>query len=333
MDHPKKVLVLGATGAMGQYLVPRLASMGYQVDAVALVDPKEPVPGVNFLKANIKEPGVLPRLLENRYDGIVDFMIYSSSELPGRLACFLDHTGHYIYLSSYRIYDNKEHPIRESSPRLIDASENIVLRNSDDYSIYKARGENILRSFPRKNWTIIRPAITYSLMRYQLVTLEAPNTVGRARAGKAAVVPEQAKNVQATMSWAGDVARMIAGLLFLDQARGETYTVSTSEHRTWGEIADYYKEICNLQSIWVDKEEYISILNPDPYSFGARWQLEYDRLFDRIVDNSKILAATGMTQAELMPLYDGLEHEISRCPADVEWPVNERMDSFLANRK
>ena len=41
----------------------------------------------------------------------------------------------------------------------------------------------------------------------------------------------------------------------------------------------------------------------------------------------------GMTQAELMPLYDGLEHEISRCPADVEWPVNERMDSFLANRK
>lgn len=333
MDHPKKVLVLGATGAMGQYLVPRLASMGYRVDAVALVDPKEPVPGVSYLKANVKEPGVLQKLLENRYDGIVDFMIYSSWELPGRLACFVDHTDHYIYLSSYRIYDNREHPIRESSPRLIDTSENIMLRNSDDYSIYKARGENILRSFSRKNWTIIRPAITYSLMRYQLVTLEAPNTVGRARAGKPVVVPEQAKNVQATMSWAGDVARMIAGLLFLDQARGETYTVSTAEHHTWGEIADYYKEICNLQAVWVDQEDYISVLNPDPYSFGARWQLEYDRLFDRIIDNSKILAATGMTQRELMPLFDGLRHEISRCPADVEWPVNGRMDSCLAARK
>ena len=333
MDHPKKVLVLGATGAMGQYLVPRLASMGYRVDAVALVDPREPVPGVSYLKANVKEPGVLQKLLGNRYDGIVDFLTYSTAELSWYLPQALNHTDHYIFLSSCRVFDDLEHPVRESSPRLIDASENIVLRNSDDYSIYKARGENILRSFSRKNWTIIRPAITYSLMRYQLVTLEAPNTVGRARAGKAAVVPEQAKNVQATMSWAGDVARMIAGLLFLDQARGETYTVSTSEHRTWGEIADYYKEICNLQSIWVDKEEYISILNSDPYSFGARWQLEYDRLFDRIIDNSKILAATGMTQAELMPLYDGLEHEISRCPADVEWPVNERMDSFLAARK
>ena len=32
----KKVLVLGATGAMGMYLVPELVSMGYQVDAVSL---------------------------------------------------------------------------------------------------------------------------------------------------------------------------------------------------------------------------------------------------------------------------------------------------------
>jgi len=32
----KKVLVLGASGAMGQYLVPKLAERGYEVDAVAL---------------------------------------------------------------------------------------------------------------------------------------------------------------------------------------------------------------------------------------------------------------------------------------------------------
>lgn len=32
----KKVLVLGATGAMGQYLVPLLAERGFQVDACAL---------------------------------------------------------------------------------------------------------------------------------------------------------------------------------------------------------------------------------------------------------------------------------------------------------
>ncbi len=329
MSTGKKVLVLGATGAMGQYLVPLLAEMGYQVDGVSFDEKKSEIPGVTYIKANAKDKEVYRDFLKQGYDGIVDFMIYGTGELPWFVPNALDHTDHYIYLSSYRVYDNKEHPIRETSPRLIDASDNVMLRNSEDYSIYKARGENIIRSLPRKNWTMIRPAITYSLMRYQLVTLEAPNTVGRAFAGKAVVLPEQARNVQATMSWAGDVARMIAGLLFNEKALCETFTVSTSEHRTWGEIADYYKDLCNLKAVWVDKEEYLRILTPDPYETYARWQLEYDRLFDRIVDNSKVLAVTGMTQESLISLYEGLKREIARCPRTHEWPVNTRMDDYL----
>ncbi len=329
MSTGKKVLVLGATGAMGQYLVPLLAEMGYQVDGVSFDEKKSEIPGVTYIKANAKDKEVYRDFLKQGYDGIVDFMIYGTGELPWFVPNALDHTDHYIYLSSYRVYDNKEHPIRETSPRLIDESDNVMLRNSEDYSIYKARGENIIRSLPRKNWTMIRPAITYSLMRYQLVTLEAPNTVGRAFAGKAVVLPEQARNVQATMSWAGDVARMIAGLLFNEKALCETFTVSTSEHRTWGEIADYYKDLCNLKAVWVDKEEYLRILTPDPYETYARWQLEYDRLFDRIVDNSKVLAATGMTQESLISLYEGLKREIARCPRTHEWPVNTRMDDYL----
>ena len=184
-------------------------------------------------------------------------MIYFTSDLTGFLPLLSDHTDHYVYLSTYRIYDDKEHPVKESSPRLLDTADNLVLRNSDDYSVYKARGENILRALPNRNWTIVRPAITYSYLRNQLVTLEAPDTVGRAFAGKAVVLPEQARNVQATMSWGGDVARMIAGLLFNERARGEAFTVATAEHHSWGEIADYYKAICNLEAVWVDKEDYI----------------------------------------------------------------------------
>ena len=328
----EKLLVLGATGAMGQYLVPVLAEKGFLVDAVSLDTPREPFPGVNYIKSDAKEWSNLCKLLENRYDGIVDFMIYPTGELATYLPLLLDNTDHYIYLSSYRIYDNKEHPIRESSPRLLDSSEDVLLRNTDDYCIYKARGENIVRSRARSNWTIIRPAITYSLLRYQLVTLEAPDTVGRAFAGKVAALPEQARNIQATMSWAGDVAKMIAGLLFNDRAFGKTFTVATAEHHTWGEIAEYYKAICNLDCVWIDKEDYLKILSPNPYWPGARWQLEYDRLFDRIIDNSAILNATGMKQLELTKLYDGLEREIARCPRDINWPVNKRMDAFLENR-
>ena len=65
---------------------------------------------------------------------------------------------------------------------------------------------------------------------------------------------------------------------------------------------------------------------------GARWQLCYDRLFDRIIDNSKILNVTGMKQSELMPLYDGLKKVLAELPAGYKFPsisVNERMDQYI----
>ena len=329
----KRILVLGATGAMGQYLVPYLAEAGHSVDAVAFDRFPSDHPNIRPIAGDVIQDGTLRKqLLANSYDAIVDFLIYGTHLLPQRLPEITANTGHYIYLSSYRIYADEEHPIRETSPRLIDATRNELLRNSEDYCIYKARGENILRSFARKNWTIIRPAITYSRMRYQLVTLEAPLTVGQARAGRKAVLPIQAKNVQGTMSWAGDVARMIERLIFNSRAFGETFTVSTAEHHSWGEIADYYKEICGLEAVWVDKEDYIRILNPNPFDPSTRWQLEYDRLFHRIIDNSKILDVTGLKQSELKPLREGLEYEISRCPADVDWPQNDRMNAYLDER-
>ena len=64
---------------------------------------------------------------------------------------------------------------------------------------------------------------------------------------------------------------------------------------------------------------------------GNRWQLKYDRLFDRIMDNTKILNATGMKQSELMPLYDGLKLVLEQCgnrqfnPSD----TNKKMDAYI----
>ena len=330
----KKILILGATGAMGRYLVPLLAEAGHQVDAVALEKCPTPHPNITSIVGNaLEDRNFRGELLARPYDAIVDFLIYNTSRAADLLPEAVRNTGHYVFLSSYRVYADEEHPIRETSPRLIDVSPDVLLRNSDDYSIYKARGENILRSFERRNWTIVRPAITYSLLRYQLVTLEAANTVGRAFSGKAVALPEAARNVRGTMSWAGDVARMIAGLLFNPLAFGETFTVSTAEHRSWGEIAEYYREICGLRAVWMDTEDYLRVRRGTrTVCTGDRWQLVYDRLYDRIIDNSKILAAAGIRQSELRSLYAGLEYEIGRCPRDYPWPANPAMDDLLAAR-
>ena len=330
---PEKVLVLGATGAMARYMIPFLAENGCQVDGIALDQFESQNPNVKYHQGNAKDPAILREFLPRNYDAIVDYLTYPTNDIPYYLPLLLDHTDHYIYLSSGRVYDNLEKPVKETSPRLLDSSKDPLLVNSDDYCIYKARGENLLFSWKRKNWTIVRPATTYSYLRYQLVTLEAANTVGRAFAGKKVVVPIQAKDKPATLSWGGDAGKMIGKLLFCEAALGEAFNINSAENHTWGEIADYYKDICNLDAVWVDKEDYLKILNPDPYRMGPRWQLEYARLFDREVDNSKVLAVTGMKQSDMMPLYEGLKMEIGRTPKDYPWPNNQRMDDYLAAMK
>ncbi len=351
MSTQKKILIPGGTGAMGVYLVPELLRMGYAVDVVSLDNGNLPTDtavvdsllpdthhsyALRYFKGNFKDPAFRGELLANRYDCIVDFMIYLTDEFAAVHKELLAATDHYIYLSTYRIYANEEHPIRETSPRLLDVSTDEAFLSTEDYSLYKARGENMLRASGFTNWTGIRPAITYSKRRFQLVTLEADVVIHRARTGKTLLIPAEAMNVQATMSWAGDVAKMISRLVLNPAATGEIYSVCTAEHHTWGEVAEYYRDLAGLRYEAIPKEEYLALWHPQSQQ-AARYQLDYDRLFDRIMDNTKILTLAGMEQDELMPLYDGLKTELARLPADV-WltsgsRLNLTMDEYLAAKK
>lgn len=332
----KKALVLGSTGAMGRYTVPALAEKGYQVDAVSLDDVANGHPSVRNIKGNVFEKGFLDELLKNHYDGIVDFMIYREHNFPQFHKKYLDNTEHYIFLSTSRVYANEEVPVKESSPRLLDVSRDSDLLGSNDYCIHKARDENMLFVSDYKNWTIVRPTTTYSTMRFQLATLEAPHNVGRALEHKKVVLPIQAKDIYATMTWGGDVAKMLSRLLFLPESSREIYNVCTGEAHTWGKIAEFYEELCGLEAVWVDKEDYLSILSPEK-EISIRWQLEYARLFDRAMDNSKILKATGLKQENFVTLYDGLAREIKAYDRERVWNqhiinINRRMDEYLAQK-
>lgn len=327
----KKILVLGATGAMGRYLVPELISLGYEVTGVGLDESAPWSVPANYIQGNAFDKKFLSELLQNKFDGIVNFMDYGRHAFSDYCSLFLDNTEHYLYLSSCRIYDDLEQPIKETSPRLWDSSKDEGLKASHDYCIYKAQDEDFLAASPYGNWTIIRPATTYSTMRLQLVTLEFKNSVARALAGKKVILPIQAKDKPATLSWSGDVAKMIARILFKEDAKREAYNVCSSEHRTWEEIAQYYHDLVGLEAVWVDKEDYLNILSPG-IDIHVRWQLEYARLFRRITDNAKVLALTGLKQEDMISLYDGLKLEIGNIPKDYVYKENEvglRMDEYL----
>ena len=258
-------------------------------------------------------------------------MRYGSYSFSDYYKLFLENTDHYIFLSSCRVYDDKEVPVKETSPRLWDSSEDEVLKASHDYCIHKAQDEDLLVACPYDNWTVVRPATTFSTLRLQLVTLEFADCVGRAMMGKKVVLPIQAKDKPATLSWGGDVAKMIAHILFKDAAKRETYNVCSAEHQTWETIAGYYHDLVGLEAVWVDKEDYLKILSPE-MKIGPRWQLEYARLFRRITDNSKVLALTGLKQEDMMPMYDGLKLEISNTPKDYvpkDTGIGLRMNEYL----
>ncbi len=333
----KKVLVLGGTGAMGVYTVPELLAMGYAVDVVSLDEWKMANQNVRYIKADGFDDAFLCSLMEKEhYDAVIDYMLYRTDLFERRVDMLLTHTEHYIFLSTYRVYSSDELPIRETSPRLLESRADDAVYQShdrDEYSLYKARQEDVLRSRGHGNWTIVRPAITFSKLRYQLVTLEADVLIRRAMEKKTVLLPERAMDVRATMSWAGDVGRMFARLVLNPGAYGETFSICTAENHSWREIAEYYKEIIDLRYEVVDTQTYMDVWAGN--GLHAQYQLYLDRCLDRVMDNSKVLSVTGMKQSELTPIKEALTKELANLPADHVWRHNEtcdRMDAWLAAR-
>lgn len=304
-EQKKKVLLLGGTGAMGVYLVPELQKLGYEVYITSRSPHSSMERDKIFITGNAKDKTFLRRLLNIKFDAIVDFMVYNTKEFEERYMELLDSTPHYLFLSSYRVYgDNHGNPITETSPRLLDSVKDPEYLSTDEYGLTKARQENMLRKSGRKNWTILRPAVTYSKERFQLGTMEAHEFLKRAFQNKPIIFPKEMLGKYATMSWAGDVAKLISLLVMNEKAMGEAFTVSTSECHTWEEVMNYYVELLDMKVKLVDLDVYRDII-------GRPYQIKYDRMLDRVIDNSKALNATGMRQEDFMPLKDGLRIELN----------------------
>ena len=76
----KKILILGATGAMAVYLIPELIAKGYYIDGVSLDDVENDDENITYIKANALDLKFLTETLKNGYDAIIDFMIYNPVE-------------------------------------------------------------------------------------------------------------------------------------------------------------------------------------------------------------------------------------------------------------
>lgn len=300
-----KMLVLGGTGAMGVHVTRLLAEEGHDVVVTSRRE-RESHDGVRYARGDAKESAFLESLLSEHWGAVVDFMVWSTVEFRERYRKLLAATDQYVFVSSYRVYADSP-VITEDSPRLLDVCGDAEYLATDEYALAKARCEDMLFTSGGSNWTVVRPAITYDGSgRFQLGVHEADLWLWRALHSIPVPLPGAMLGKQATMTWGGDVARMIVGLVGNPEALGEAFTVSTSEHLAWSDIASIYRSIVpDLEVVACGLEEF-------ERERGGVYQIRFDRMFDRVVDNSRVLAATGIDPSSLASMERGLVTEISR---------------------
>ena len=88
----KKVLVIGATGAMGRYLVPELVRMDYDVTAVGLEETPPWSVNARYIPGDAFQMDFLTGLLAEKFAGIVNFMEYGGHPFSDYCKLFLENT-------------------------------------------------------------------------------------------------------------------------------------------------------------------------------------------------------------------------------------------------
>lgn len=297
-----KILVLGGTGAMGVHLVKLLAEKNYQV-YVTSRNKIGNTNNINYIQGNAHNSDFLNSLLSQSWDAIVDFMIYSTPSFQQRYTQFLSSTKQYVFISSSRVYTDSEQPITENSPRLLDTIKDQDYLNTDEYALAKARQENLLFGSTDNNWTIIRPYITYDDERLQLGVLEKEDWLYRALHGRSIVTAKDIQTKLTTLTAGKDVARGICALIGNKLALGESFHITSNQSISWQQISEIYLHVLAEHGLKVNLYEqnlaHFLSWRQDKY------QVSYDRLFNRIFNNEKI--SRFIDTSTFIPPQTGLE--------------------------
>ncbi len=295
------ILVLGGTGAMGIPLVNSL-SKDNQV-YVTTRSKRLSSDNVHYIQGNATEKNFIEATLSLRHwDAVVDFMVHSEARWKEILPSFLNATDQYVFISSARVYAQSDAPITEDTPRLLDVCKDEEYLKTNEYALAKAREENLLRDSGRKNYTIIRPSITYNTHRLQLGVLEIGNWLYRALHGRSIVFSEDINDKLTAMTLGNDVSLGIASIIGKSGALGEAFHITYPSSLPWSEVLDIYLKVLTSRGI---NPKVVFTKKSTNLNFKEKiYQVIYCRYFNRTFDNSKIARFCDISK--FTPPQDGL---------------------------
>ena len=329
MEQISNVLVLGGTGAIGSYTVKELASLGFFV-SVTSRKIHASKPNIEYYMGNGHDlPFLESCLTKKKWTAIIDFMNYSTEEFEDRFQKLLNATNQYVFISSSRVYASCDGKITESSPRLLDVVDDKSFLNTDDYALSKARCENILIQSGKRNWTIIRPYMSYFKDRLDLGHYPKELWLFRILNGHGILFPKDVASRKTTLTHGADVGRGIGGIVGKNEAFGQIFHITCTKSYTWGEILNLYKSVvvehgfkfeCKMIPAAENKEEFI---------------YKYDRNYNREFCNDSIAHFVDITA--FMDAKEGISQSIReflKQPKwkDIDWRRQANWDRLLKEK-
>ena len=235
-------------------------------------------PGVNMLRADIREPGsVRDEIRDLEFDAVVDWVAFTPEHVRADIELFRGRTGQYVFISSASAY--------QTPPARMPVTESTPLRNPYwQYSRDKIACEDTLVAAYRKEGfpaTIVRPSHTYD---ETLVPFDGGWTVlGRMLAGKPVIVHGDGTSLW-TITHHDDFARAFVPLLGHPRTLGEAIHITSDDVLTWNQIAEALAAALGVTARLVHvPSDAIAAADPD---WGAG--LLGDKAHSMVFDNTKL---------------------------------------------
>lgn len=256
------------------------------------------------------------RLAAEQFDVVVDWIAYTRADVERDLELFKGRTGQFVFISSASAYQKPpvHYRITEETPL-----DNPFWQYSRDKIACEKR---LMQAYQEDRFpvTIVRPSLTYgpSMIPLCVNSWQHPYTIlDRIKRGKKSIVPGDGTSLW-TLTWNGDFAGGLVGLLGNPGAVGEAFHITSDEVLTWDQI---YLETFNALGV---EPALVHI----PSDLLAAYDNEYagsllgDKSYSMVFDNTKIKRCVPEFQCAVS-WHEGVRRAIDWFNAD---PARQTID-------
>jgi nucleoside-diphosphate-sugar epimerase len=326
-----KILFIGGTGLISSACSELARQRGFELFILNRGQSKQyPMPpGAKWLTADVHNAAeAAEKLRKHEFDAVVDWIAFTPADIERDLALFASRARQFVFISSASAYQKPpgHYLITEETP---------LANPYWEYSRQKIACEDrLMRAYREQGFpvTIVRPSLTYGPSQIPLCvgSWQHPYTViDRMQRGQPVIVPGDGTSLW-VLTWNGDFAKGLLGLLGREDALGHAFHITSDEVLTWDQIYRQAGDAVGMEPEIIHiPSDLIAALDPD-----AIGSLIGDKANSAVFDNSKIKRCVPDFVASV-PWSEGVRRALAWHAAHPEYctidhEANARWDSIIA---